>query len=93
MPSAVSKNGTANPAEYTANSKTPRAIVSLAAANASTVARIGPMQGVQPNAKAKPSKNALQIPGCPTLLCMRTSRFNQRAKAGPKNPMIDNEKK
>jgi hypothetical protein len=57
------QDGTAKPAEYTANSKTPRAIVSLAAASASTVVRIGPMHGVQPKANAKPSRKPLQIPG------------------------------
>ncbi len=64
MPTAVSKKGIARPAEYAASSKTPRKIVSLAAASASTVARIGPMHGVQPKANANPSRNPLQMPGC-----------------------------
>src|ERR1700687_115592 len=94
MPNAVNKNGTARPAEYTARSKTPRATVSLAAANASTVARIGPMHGVQPKANAKPSKKPLNMPGFLLVLLRKcTSRFRKRVKAGPKKPIKEREKK
>ena len=93
MPSAVSKNGTASPAEYTANSNIPLAIVSLAAASANTAVRIGPMQGVHPNANAKPRRKPLQMPGCLPPLRKCTSRLSQRVSAGPKNPITESEKK
>ena len=93
IPKAVSKKGMARPAEYTVSKRMPRAIVSLAAASARTAVRIGPMQGVQPKANAKPSRKPLQSPGCVMLLRRCTSRFSQRAKAGPKNPINESEKK
>src|SRR6267143_291315 len=67
-------------------------MVSLAAARASTVARMGPIQGVQPKANAKPRKKPLQTPGCVDLLRRWTSRLSQRAMAGPKKPMSESEK-
>src|SRR5260370_6041253 len=51
------------------------------------------MHGVQPNANANPSRNPLQIPGCAAELRKCTSRFSQRASAGPKNPIIESERK
>src|SRR6266576_394059 len=93
MSRAVSKKGMASPAEYTARRRTPRAIVSLAAASARTAVRMCPMQGVHPKANAKPSRKPLQIPGCAMLLRRCTSRLSQRAKAGPKNPIRESEKK
>src|SRR2546425_394105 len=51
IPRAVSRKGIAKPAEYTARSRTPRAMVSLRAARMSTALRMGPMQGVQPKEK------------------------------------------
>ena len=60
---AVSRKGTANPAAYTARRRMPRASVPLAAASTNTAERMGPIQGVQPKAKANPSKKPLTIPG------------------------------
>src|SRR6266576_2584976 len=80
MSRAVSKKGMASPAEDTARRRTPRAIVSLAAASARTAVRMGPMQGVHPKANAKPIRKPLQIPGCAMLLRRCTSRLSQRAK-------------
>ena len=74
-------------------SRTPRVTVSLAAASASTVARIGPMHGVHPNGNAKPSRKPLHTLGCVLLPRRCTSRFSQRAIAGPRKPTIDNDKK
>src|SRR5437667_10741230 len=68
-------------------------MVSLAAARARTVARMGPMQGVQPKANAKPRKKPLQTPGCAMLPRRWTSRLSQRAIEGPKKPMSESEKK
>src|SRR5207245_10072327 len=87
------RKGVAKPEEKTARRRTPRAMVSLAAARARTVARIGPMQGVQPKANAKPRKKPLQTPGCAMLPRRWTSRLSQRAIEGPKKPMSESEKK
>src|SRR2546429_6649799 len=54
---------------------------------------MGPMQGVQPKAKAKPSKKPLHAVGCAAELRRWTSRLSQRDKAGPKKPMTESEKK
>jgi len=46
---------------------------------------IGPMQGVQPKANAKPRKKPLQMPGWVALVRRWTSRLSQRAIEGPKS--------
>src|SRR2546429_5552019 len=50
-------------------------------------------QGVQPKAKAKPSKKPLHAVGGATELRRWTSRLSQRDSAGPKRPMMESEKK
>src|SRR2546429_3489068 len=81
MSRAVSKKGMASPAEYTARRRTPRAIVSLAAASARTAVRMGPMQGVHPKANAKPSRKPLQIPGCAMLLRRRSEEHTSELQS------------
>ena len=51
---AAIRNGIPSPAEYTASSPAPFATVASLAATDRIAARIGPMHGVQPNAKARP---------------------------------------
>ncbi len=58
-------------------------MVSLVAAIASTPARMGPMQGVQPKAKAKPIRKPLVRPGWPPRLRKWASRLSQRVRNGP----------
>src|SRR5271167_1017582 len=84
-----------------ASMKTPREIVSLVAAMAKTPARIGPMQGVQPNANAKPSRKPLRTPAngpasvsswvWPPRLRKCMSRLSQRVSIGPARKMSETE--
>ena len=53
--------GMANPREYEDNNKIPLAITSLVDAKAKIDPRIGPIHGVQPNAKAIPNTIGLKI--------------------------------
>ena len=52
-------NGIACPKDYQIKSKIPLLILSSVAANTKIEPKIGPMQGVQPNAKAIPIKIGL----------------------------------
>src|SRR6202012_4310974 len=59
---AAIKKGIPRPAEYTASRPAPLATVAPADAIDRIDARIGPMQGVQPNAKASPMTYAPHLP-------------------------------
>lgn len=61
----VIKNGIPNPKEYAERSRIPSLILFLVAAKVRTPAKIGPIQGVQPNANASP---ATKTPKNPSLL-------------------------
>src|ERR1700741_1957171 len=54
---------------------------------------MGPMQGVQPNAKAKPMRKPLKAPGWPPSLRKWTSRLSQRVSEGQKKKLSEREKK
>lgn len=62
MAIAVNINGTASPSEYITNSKTPVPIEFMLVAYISIEDNIGPMQGVQPEAKAIPMIMELKGP-------------------------------
>ncbi len=73
IPSAVSRNGSPSPSEYTESSSTPWLTVSLVAASSSTPPSSGPTHGVQPKANAPPSSSEPSFPR-PPASWNRTSR-------------------
>lgn len=75
MPKATSKNGTARPNEKTLSSNAPCPTVVDADASNKIEPRIGPTQGVQPNANVAPKINELN--GCPGVKNLPTDiRFS-----------------
>ena len=70
---AVNINGTARPKEYTHNKRIPIPIVSKLLAYISMEDKIGPMQGVQPAAKAIPISTD---PNLPETLFKEKKRFS-----------------
>ncbi len=57
--SAVSMNGTASPSEKIPSKIAPWMTVAAVDAKSSTVPRMGPMQGLQPNANSAPIRSEL----------------------------------
>jgi hypothetical protein len=73
MASAAAKNGMASPNEYAASSWTPSPIVRCVPAMARMPARIGPMHGVHPKAKAIPTSVAPMNQAGRRFVCTRFS--------------------
>ena len=82
MNSAVPRNGSARPSEYTARYNMPVSALAWVELSASMAPSIGPMQGVQPTAKAMPSKKAA-VGRPPSSVCPRRPVPLQRRHAPP----------